>query len=347
MNTAQIVPISSWYLPFVLGIIEELDAHPTFCSYHGPPPSTEYQLMKVASIATFRKKSHDMIVTTISRVCKQRWVSSTWTSAVSQFFLLVILIGSLNSTTTIYASSRLPSHTYSNLCTRAIFCDDFENQTGSNPWGAWQVSYPNCHGTGTVTLDQTVAYNGKSSMRVDGHNGYCNHAFIGLQNAFKGLGTDLHVRFFVRHTTALPSGHVAFVAMQDTNDGGKDLRMGGQSKALQWNRESDDVTLPVQSPAGVALSVPLPTNQWECIEFEVNETQQTMSTWLNGTKVQGLYLDNTPTPDVDAQWLNSRPNWHPALADLRLGWESYGAGGDDRLWFDDVAIGSQRLGCAL
>ena len=85
----------------------------------------------------------------------------------------------------------------------------------------------------------------------------------------------------------------------------------------------------MQSPASVALSVPLPTNQWECIEFEVNEARKTMSTWLNGREVQGLHLDNVPTQDVDSQWLN-RSNWRPDLQDLRLGWESYGDGDDTR-----------------
>ena len=169
--------------------------------------------------------------------------------------------------------------------------------------------------------------------------------FFGTPLSFTGLGTDLYVRYYIRHTTALPTGHVTDVAMRDTNDGGNDLRMGGQNGALQWNRQSDDATLPAQSPAGVALSVPLPTNQWECVEFEVNESQGTMRTWLNGTEVPGLHLDNVPTPDVDAQWLQNRPNWRPALVDLRFGWESY-SGGDDTLWFDDVAIGSQQIGCA-
>jgi hypothetical protein len=154
----------------------------------------------------------------------------------------------------------------------------------------------------------------------------------------------LYVRLFMRHTTALPAGHVAFGAMRDTNDGGNDLRVGGQNGALQWNRQSDDATLPAQSPVGVSMSMPLPTNQWECVEFEVNETQGTMRTWLNGSEVQGLHLDGTPTQDVDAQWL-SRSNWRPALADLRLGWESY-SDGNDTLWFDDVAIGSQQPGCS-
>jgi hypothetical protein len=54
-------------------------------------------------------------------------------------------------------------------------------------------------------------------------------------------------------------------------------------------------------------------------------------------------LNGTPTPDVDRQWL-SRANWRPRLTDLCLGWESYG-GARDTLWFDDVAVGSSRIGC--
>ncbi|HVU70909.1 MAG TPA: cellulose-binding domain-containing protein [Ktedonobacteraceae bacterium] len=229
-------------------------------------------------------------------------------------------------------------------CSGAIFCDGFENQTGSLPSGTWQVSYPNCQGTGTVTVDRTVAHSGSTSIRVNGYTGYCNHVFFGTPLSFVSSGADLYVRYFIRHTTALPTGHVTSVAMRDANDGGNDLRMGGQNGALQWNRQSDDATLPAQSPAGVALSMQLPTNQWECVEFEVNQGQGTMRTWLNGNEVPGLHLDNVATQDVDAQWLQSRPNWRPALTDLRMGWESY-SGGDDTLWFDDVAVGTQQIGC--
>jgi hypothetical protein len=310
--------------------------------------------MKMAWIALFRKRVHDMMTTAISRRGQQQWVSLIYTSATSPLFMIILLFQVFNPTTTVYASIRLlaptrplvSTHTLTSntLCARAIFCDSFENQSGLLPSGAWQISYPSCKGTGTITIDHTRAHSGRTSIRVNGRAGYCNHVFIGSTRAFTGIGTDLHVRFFVQHTTALPSGHVAFVAMKDTHDGGKDLRMGAQNKALQWNRESDDQTLPVQSPTGVALSAPLPTNQWQCIEFEVNEAKGTMSTWLNGIPVKGLQLDNVPTPDVDSQWL-SRKNWRPDLADLRLGWESY-AGSDDTLWFDDVAVGRQRIGCA-
>jgi hypothetical protein len=130
--------------------------------------------------------------------------------------------------------------------------------------------------------------------------------------------------------------------MRDSADGNRDLRFGGQNGALQFNRASDDATLPEQSPAGVALSAPLPVNTWNCVEFKVDGRDGTIQTWLNGTSVPGLLNDGVPTHDIDGQWLNR--TWRPALTDLRLGWESYGEGADT-LWYDDVAVGAARNGC--
>ena len=178
---------------------------------------------------------------------------------------------------------------------------------------------------------------------MTGAAGYCNHVFVASTKNLGGIGPVWYARFYVRHTTALPAAHVTFVAMRDANDGNNDLRMGGQNAALQWNRQSDDATLPAQSPAGVAMSVPLATNQWTCVEFMVNGSAGTMDTWVNGAQVAGLHEDGTPTQDVDGQWL-SRTNWRPSLADFRLGWESYGEGADT-LWFDDIALGTSRIGC--
>jgi hypothetical protein len=98
----------------------------------------------------------------------------------------------------------------------------------------------------------------------------------------------------------LPAAHVTFAAMRDNADGGRDLRIGGQNGRLQWNRESDDQTLPVQSPNGVAMSVALPTNTWTCVEFMVNGSNGFMQTWVNGTEVPGLHEDGVPTPDIEA-----------------------------------------------
>jgi hypothetical protein len=58
--------------------------------------------------------------------------------------------------------------------------------------------------------------------------------------------------------------------MPDSAQGAKKhLRIGGQSKILMYNRETDDATLPDLSPQGIAASKPLPTNAWTCFEYHL------------------------------------------------------------------------------
>ncbi|MBQ0985797.1 hydrolase [Streptomyces sp. F63] len=226
-------------------------------------------------------------------------------------------------------------------CDASGFCEDFESQTGTAPAGRWTAGAANCTGSGTATVDSGTAHTGSKSLRIDGRAGYCNHIFAATPLTEVAGSSALHVRFWVRHTTALPAAHVTFAAMKDANDGGKDLRMGGQNGALQWNRESDDATLPEQSPVGVSKSMPLPVNEWTCVEYGIEGS--TLETRVNGSVVEGLVIDGTPTHDIDRQWLN-KPGWRPSLTDLRLGWESYG-NGDDTLWYDDIAVGTAPIGC--
>jgi hypothetical protein len=227
-------------------------------------------------------------------------------------------------------------------CAGATICSDFEDQTGTVPSGPWQTTAPDCQGTGKVSVDTSVAYSGARSLRVDGGAGYCNHVFAASTRDLSSVGPVVYVRMRVRHTTALPTNHVTFVSMPDASQGGRALRVGGQNGALQWNRESDDATLPEQSPAGVALSTPLPTGQWLCLRFQIDTTAQSMRTWVGDREVAGLHVDGVATQNVDGQWLARRTP--PRPTGLRLGWESYGTG-DDTLWFDDVALGSSPIGC--
>jgi hypothetical protein len=232
-------------------------------------------------------------------------------------------------------------------CQASVFCDGFEDQAGTTPSGRWSVDTPNCSGTGSVSVDGTEAHTGSKSIKVSGTDGYCNHVFVSDTADMTTASPDWYVRFWIMHTTPLPTGHVTFLAMNDAAGGNTDLRLGGQDGALMWNRQSDDATLPDQSPAGVAQSAVLPTGAWECIEFEVGGSNGQIHTWLNGTAVPGLTEDGVPTPDVDDQWLSgSGAGWRPNLTDLKLGWESYGGGGNDTLWFDDVALGTSRIGCS-
>lgn len=232
-------------------------------------------------------------------------------------------------------------------CAASVFCDGFENQTGTTPSGRWSISQPNCSGTGAASVDGTAAHSGTKSVRINGTDGYCNHVFVDDTTDMATAAPTWFVRFWINHTAPLPTGHVTFLAMNDSANGNTDLRLGGQNGALVWNRQSDDATLPAQSPTGVAQSVMLPTNTWTCVEFSVNGGNGQIQTWVNGTAVPGLTEDGVPTPDIDQQWLSGNgANWRPHLTDFKFGWESYGNGGADTLWFDDIALGTSRIGCS-
>jgi hypothetical protein len=228
-------------------------------------------------------------------------------------------------------------------CSGATVCDGFEGQaSGSTPSGDWTIVNPDCSGSSTATIDTSTAHSGSKSIKVTGVAGYCNHIFVKSTKNLSSVGSVRYGRLWVRHTTAQPADHTTMLAMNDAADGNKDLRMGGQNGAMQWNRQSDDATLPEQSPAGVALSTPLPTNRWACVEFMVDGSTGQLRTWLDGNAITGLTADGTPTHDIDGQWYNR--TWRPQLTDLKFGWEAYG-NGSDTLWYDDVALGSSRIGC--
>jgi hypothetical protein len=227
-------------------------------------------------------------------------------------------------------------------CAELPLCDGFEAVAAGGPPdpALWAVTSPNCSGTGTLAIDGDVAHTGAASRR----SGDCDHVFAAHAAALDVLGPVVYGRVWLRLGAALGPGHVTFLTLHAADSGGKDLRMGGQSEILMWNRESDDATLPALSPAGIALSVAPAADAWTCIEFMIDEAAGTLTTWVDDVAVAGLAVDPAPTPDVDPQW-HQKPDWRPALADFKLGWESY-AGQTMTLHIDDVALAGERIGCA-
>lgn len=121
----------------------------------------------------------------------------------------------------------------------------------------------------------------------------------------------------------------------------KHLRIGGQSKILMYNRETDDATLPDLSPQGIAASAPLPAGDFQCFEYHLG-TDGTIETWLNGNPVSALQAGPNANNPNGGQW--QRGKYKPKVTGIYFGWESYG-GDTNTFWYDDVAIGSARIGC--
>ncbi|KAI1504848.1 hypothetical protein F5X99DRAFT_431880 [Biscogniauxia marginata] len=205
---------------------------------------------------------------------------------------------------------------------------------------AWPTYAPDCNQGGKVSLDSSTAYSGSNSIRVDGAGGFCGHIFFGTTNIPSG---DVYVRAYVKASKALTDSHVSFITMPDSAQGtNKHLRIGGQSKILMYNRESDDATLPDLSPQGIAASTALPTGDWQCFEYHVG-TDGTIETWLNGDAIDGLTSKAGVANENAAQW--QRSTVKPQITGVYFGWESYG-GDTNTFWYDDIAIDSSRVGCS-
>ncbi|CAA9965553.1 hypothetical protein CFE70_008729 [Pyrenophora teres f. teres 0-1] len=211
-----------------------------------------------------------------------------------------------------------------------------------NGWDqtAWPVYATDCNQGGKVSLDTTTAHTGKNSIRVDGAGGFCGHIFVGTTKV--PASGDIFVRTYLKAAKPLTDSHVTFITMPDSTQGtNKHLRIGGQSKILMYNRESDDATLPDLSPQGIATSKALPTNAWTCFEYRLG-ADGSIQTWLNNVTVSGLTVGGGASNPNAQGW--SRGAKAPKIKGVYFGWESY-SGDTNTMWYDDVVVGASRVGC--
>ncbi|KAF2666073.1 hypothetical protein BT63DRAFT_48774 [Microthyrium microscopicum] len=214
--------------------------------------------------------------------------------------------------------------------------DDFEKGLDA---AAWPIYAPDCNQGGKVTLDSTTAHSGKNSVRVNGAGGFCGHIFFGTTKVPSG---DVYVRAWIKSSKAFTDSHVTFITMTDAaQPAKKHLRIGGQSKILMYNRESDDATLPNLSPQGIAASAALPANTWKCFEYHLG-ADGSIETWLDGKVIPGLTVKNGAANANADQW--KRGGYKPKVTGIYFGWESYG-GDTNTFWYDDISVGSTRAGC--
>ncbi|KAK6351991.1 hypothetical protein TWF718_005140 [Orbilia javanica] len=219
----------------------------------------------------------------------------------------------------------------------AQISEDFEAGWDQSKWAIYA---PDCNQGGSVSLDSSTAHSGSKSIKITGAGGYCGHIFVGTKQIPAG---DVYVRAWVKASNALTSSHVTFITMPDSSLGtNKHLRIGGQNSILMYNRETDDATLPDLSPQGVAASTALPTGSFQCFEYHIG-TDGTIETWLNGNAISALTVGPGITNPNAQQW--TRSSYSPKLTGIYFGWESYG-GDTNTLWYDDIVIGSSRVGCS-
>jgi hypothetical protein len=142
-----------------------------------------------------------------------------------------------------------------------------------------------------------------------------------------------YMRAEVRFGSAMTGGHNTFLMANlfaSPDQGmvtrvGEDYQMlmmtvGGDAHGYLSNQMFWQNMLPgVQFQAG----------NWECLEMMFDSPNTSFDVWVNGKEVPDLHVTDLAHENYDS---------------LRFGFEKY-AGPVSDIWWDDIAIGTQQIGC--
>jgi hypothetical protein len=212
-----------------------------------------------------------------------------------------------------------------------LFCDDFESATvgvvPSTPWSA------GLNGDGTVAVDNSVpAHSGTKSVHIHG-SGFQTLLVYHDATVLPQMSGKFYTRAFVRFGAEMTSGHNTFV-IADTlaaPGGTNTTRVGEMNSMLMMTVDGDaHGYLSNQNYYNDGLpGVQFQANTYTCLELLFDAPNTTIDVWVNGTEVPDLHVTNIMLENYDT---------------LRFGFEEY-AGPTSDFWYDDIAIGTQQIGC--
>lgn len=209
------------------------------------------------------------------------------------------------------------------------FCDDFENPAAfaTGPWAK------SVNGDGTVLLDSaTPAHSGSHAVHVAG-TGFSTFLVFHDPAVLPAPGGRFYLRLFLRLAAPMTGGHNTFF-VADT------AAAPGAGNAVRVGEMNEMLMLTVSGDTHGALSnenyyndhrpgVVFPPQTWSCVEVLFDAARPELDVWVDGAEVADLHRTAWPLDSYDA---------------IRLGFEKYaGPAGD--LWYDDVAISTERIGC--
>jgi hypothetical protein len=249
-----------------------------------------------------------------------------------------------------------PTNPEGSCSPNALFCDDFEDDAaGQFPGAPWQ----NNTGSGaTVRVDGIQAFSGRQAAHVNAppNAGYRRGYFSleqGSSDVFPALSRGMFGRamMWLDATPNAVSHWTLIQAEGRAADGTHDAyyRYGGQQQGGAGIMANYETNAGVSTDCYSHSATRMPVQRWACIEWHFDVARDEMQIWLDGQELDDMHVVGRPTTPgsgclgngTNGQWLAP-----PAFTTLHLGWENYQTSSNDRnLWIDDVAVGTERMGC--
>jgi hypothetical protein len=213
------------------------------------------------------------------------------------------------------------------------FCDTFErlgSEAGALP-SPWQIQI-NGDATAIVALDSSKAHSGTHSVHVTG-TGFQTFFALHDTSILPAPNGRFFVRAFIRMEQPLTDGHNTFFVadLQATPGGGNAARVGEQFDMLMMTVAGDaHAYLSNQNHFNDGLpGVQFTPGAWTCIETLFDAPHTEIDVWVDGHEVPDMHPTNITQDTYDV---------------LHFGFEKY-AGPVTDIWYDDIAVGTERIGC--
>jgi len=221
--------------------------------------------------------------------------------------------------------------------TGLLFCDDFEEHesVGAAPSGFVIESGGGTPGPISITTD--AAHSGAQSVFVDG-NVFSSHFTLKGAPVFPLPQNSMYVRVFIRVGSAFTSGHGTFFeAGPDETLNNTEIRVGFHVEQLEVNRMPSDAEQ--LSNGGdyndAASGIQFVPGTWHCLEVLFDGQNDELRVWFEDSEVPELHVTD---------WKQDAGAWSPTYEAVRFGYEKYSAP-SMQVWYDDIAIGTARIGC--
>lgn len=214
-----------------------------------------------------------------------------------------------------------------------LFCEDFESRAAgafasAAPWVAQII------GSGTLAVDATTAHSGGKSLHVHaGDDDYDTLLAFHDATVLPAPQGRFYLRAFVRLGRAMGAGHNSYIIADSfaSPGTGDNLRIGEDNAMLMYTIMGDahgalsNANYYTDHQPGVAFA-PL---TWVCLELLIDAAHPEIDFWVDGTEVPDLHHTDWALDRYDT---------------VRFGFEKYAGPGIDS-WYDDIAIGTVRIGC--
>ncbi|HVU52420.1 MAG TPA: hypothetical protein VHL80_17115, partial [Polyangia bacterium] len=244
-----------------------------------------------------------------------------------------------------------------------LFCEDFEQ--GEIDPARWSAQMG---GAGTLAVQQEIVAHGKYAFHVHGIGAAGDFAMIVSKDApmaLRGAG-PLFGRAYVYANTNVGS-HVELGFAGSTRDAAvaplidKTMNfnyMEFAEFASSWQLGFDlfDPAPDVAKGFVEEASYPpardrYPAGTWSCIEWEFGDDPDSMILWVDGKQIDQFdvqHVDYTSTARTAGSVLNGKSSGIiGGYAFFGFGFHSYGGSTAVERYFDDIALDTKRVGCAL